>query len=102
MLSHFSPLIFSISHPRFLMFERLQLQAAKAYAKKPKKGAAARPFLSKKILEEQRAKRSRQDHVVEDEFSSTATPETGEPIQTLHLSGMDPVCSDPDPVVFIP
>ena len=46
---------------RFLMFERLHTQAAKAYARKPKPGFGASPYFTRHSATEQAAKRMRTD-----------------------------------------
>ena len=41
------------------MFERQHVQAAKAYARKPKPGAGSSPFFTKPVASEPAAKRTR-------------------------------------------
>ena len=57
--------------PRFLVFEALQIQQAKAYAKKPRMGKAARPFINRNPPTTTKSiKRPRHDADEEDEFTA--------------------------------
>jgi len=74
------------------MFERLQAPAAKAYAKKPRKGGAARPFFSTDKPEGPPPKKSRQadDVEVEEVPSFNATPDSGR--QHFDTFSLTPYC----------
>ena len=57
--------------PRFLVFKALQIQQAKAYAKKPRTGKAARPFINRNPPTTTKSiKRPRHDADEEDEFTA--------------------------------
>ena len=59
--------------PRFLVFEALQIQQAKAYTKKPRTGKAARPFINRNPPTTTKSiKRPRHDADGEDEFTARA------------------------------
>ena len=55
------------------MFERLHLQAAKAFAKKPRPGKAAKPFFSNNKPEAPQKKKFKAAEDVTDEFASSAS-----------------------------
>ena len=58
---------------RFLVFEALQIQQAKAYAKRPRTGKAAKPFINRNPpATTKSSKRPRTDADVEDESNTRA------------------------------
>ena len=58
---------------RFLVFEAIQIQQAKAYAKKPRTGKAAKPFVNRNPpVTTKNSKRPRTDQDAEDDSDTRA------------------------------
>ena len=59
------------------MFERQHVQAAKAYARKPKPGAGSFPFFTKQVASEPAAKRTRTGEPTENGPRPNIPPDAG-------------------------
>ena len=59
------------------MFERQHVQAAKAYARKPKPGAGSSPFFTKPVASEPAAKRTRMGEPTESGERTNPLPDAG-------------------------
>ena len=59
------------------MFTRQHVQAAKAYARKPKPGAGSSPFFTKPVASEPAAKRTRTGEPTESGARTNPPPDAG-------------------------
>ena len=71
------------------MFERLHTQAAKAYARKPKPGVGAAPFLTRQSAAEQAAKRVWTDEPSANWAQPNFPPDAGKNEEVNVLYGSD-------------
>ena len=77
------------------MFERQHVQAAKAYARKPKPGAGSTPFFTKASASEPAAKKSRTEEPTESGSRPNLPPDagTGAFKKSMFSSGFNPCYS---------